>query len=172
MLESMDGGDLEDVVISNLTMRKVVAAPIFLRLGARMRSPEGRQIGHLRRVRISDINVYDSDSYYGVIIAGLPGHCIQDVSLRNLNLGFRGGLTPADALKEVPEGEKLYPDPWMFGGFMPAKGFFLRHVDGLEADRVHFSFLSPDTRPLVLREDASHLVFSNITEDGKPVKIR
>ncbi len=28
MLESMDGGDLEDVVISNLTMRKVVAAPI------------------------------------------------------------------------------------------------------------------------------------------------
>lgn len=40
-LETVDGGHLEDIVISNITMRDIVNAPIFLRLGARMRSPEG-----------------------------------------------------------------------------------------------------------------------------------
>ena len=38
-LETVDGGHLEDIVINNITMRNIVNAPIFLRLGARMRSP-------------------------------------------------------------------------------------------------------------------------------------
>ena len=33
-LETVDGGLLEDVTITNLTMRDIVNAPIFLRLGA------------------------------------------------------------------------------------------------------------------------------------------
>ena len=44
-LETVDGGHLEDIVISNITMRNIVNAPIFLRLGARMRSPEGTPVG-------------------------------------------------------------------------------------------------------------------------------
>jgi len=39
-LESVDGALLEDVTITNITMRDIINAPIFLRLGARMRGPE------------------------------------------------------------------------------------------------------------------------------------
>lgn len=54
-LETVDGGLLEDVTITNITMRDIVNAPIFLRLGARMRGPEGTPVGKLRRINISDV---------------------------------------------------------------------------------------------------------------------
>lgn len=41
-LETVDGGLLEDITISNITMRDVSNAPIFLRLGSRMRGQIGR----------------------------------------------------------------------------------------------------------------------------------
>lgn len=174
MLESMDGGDLEDVVISNLTMRRAVGAPLFLRIGARMRSPQGRQIGHMRRILISDINAYDSETTYNTIIAGIPGHCIEDVTLRNLHLHGMGVMNATGQLKEVPEYEKNYPDPWMFGRDkkMPSKGMFLRHVRGLTLDGVHFRFAQPDDRPLIIKEDVQGLVARDITEEGKSVKVK
>jgi len=39
-LETVDGGLLEDVTISNITLRDVSNTPFFIRLGARMRGPE------------------------------------------------------------------------------------------------------------------------------------
>lgn len=72
-LETVDGGHLEDIVISNITMRNIVNAPIFLRLGARMRSPEGTPVGTMKRILISDINVWNADSRYASIINGVPG---------------------------------------------------------------------------------------------------
>src|SRR3954453_20877578 len=40
-IESVDGAVIEDVSITNITMRGVLGAPIFVRLGARMRGPAG-----------------------------------------------------------------------------------------------------------------------------------
>jgi polygalacturonase len=40
-LETVDGALLEDIAISNITMRDISNCPIFLRLGARMRGPAG-----------------------------------------------------------------------------------------------------------------------------------
>ncbi len=44
-LETVDGALLEDVTISNITMRDVVNDPIFLRLGSRMRGPKEAAVG-------------------------------------------------------------------------------------------------------------------------------
>ena len=46
-LETVDGGLLEDVTINNITMRDIGNAPIFLRLGRRMRGPEGTPVGEV-----------------------------------------------------------------------------------------------------------------------------
>jgi polygalacturonase len=73
-LETVDGGHLEDVTISNVTMRDIANSPIFLRLGSRMRSPEGTPVGELRRVNITNFVVYNADPRYGSIISGIPGH--------------------------------------------------------------------------------------------------
>src|SRR5579863_64993 len=39
-LESVDGALLEDVTVSNISMRDIMSAPIFMRLGKRMRGPD------------------------------------------------------------------------------------------------------------------------------------
>src|SRR4051794_23963804 len=54
-LETVDGATIEDVCITNLTMRDVINAPIFLRIGARMRGPDGVPIGTLRHVTINNL---------------------------------------------------------------------------------------------------------------------
>jgi polygalacturonase len=46
-LETVDGAILEDITITNITMRNVTTAPIFLRLGARLRGPVGTKPGTL-----------------------------------------------------------------------------------------------------------------------------
>jgi polygalacturonase len=54
-LETVDGGHLENVTISNVTMRDIANAPIFLRLGSRLRSPEGTPVGYLRRINYLEL---------------------------------------------------------------------------------------------------------------------
>lgn len=177
LVESMDGGIVEDIVISNCTMRDCIDTPLFFRLGARMRSPEGTPVGTLKRVLVSDLNCWNSTSVHGIQLTGIPGHCIENVTLRNIHVNFDGGYGKASALKTVPENEKSYPDPWMFGSrglspagpavVMPAKGMFLRHVRGITVDGMHFSYNAPDDRELIITEDASNLNFRDITLDGE-----
>src|SRR5262245_2919236 len=73
-LETVDGGLLEDVTISNIAMRDIVNAPIFMRLGSRMRGPEGVAVGALRRVIISNVVCSNALSSLASIISGIPGH--------------------------------------------------------------------------------------------------
>ena len=102
-LETVDGGVLEDVTVTNVTMRHVTTAPIFLRLGNRARAPEGTPVAALRRVTISNIVASDVESRYAAILAGVPEHPVEDVLLSNIRLQFRGGGTEADANAEVAE---------------------------------------------------------------------
>lgn len=92
-IESVDGGPIEDVTISNITMREVSNSPLFLRLGSRLRAPENTPVGTLRRITISNVVVSDADPRYASIIAGVPGHPIEDVRLNNIRIVYRGGIT-------------------------------------------------------------------------------
>ncbi len=148
-LETVDGGLLEDVSISNITMRDITNAPIFLRLGNRMRGPGGVTVGQLRRINISDIVVYDADPRFGSIISGIPGHDIEDVKLSNIRIYYRGGGTKEQAALEPPEKENAYPEPSMFGD-IPAYGFFVRHAKGIEFSGVTVGWLKEDLRPAFL----------------------
>ena len=85
-IESVDGSHVEDIAVSNITMRDVSNAPIFLRLGSRMRAPKGTAVGSIRRVTISGLVVYDADPRYGSIISGIPGHDVEDVRLSNIRI--------------------------------------------------------------------------------------
>ena len=168
-LETVDGGRLEDIVISNITMRDIVNSPIFLRLGARMRSPEGTPVGSMKRILISNVNVFNADSRYSSIISGIPGAIIEDVSLSNIHIYHQGGYTEADGQRTPPEQEKVYPEPWMFGT-IPAKGFYIRHARNIRLDNVHFHYEQPDGRPLMVTDDATGITYRNITSDGKVYK--
>ncbi|HWW76710.1 MAG TPA: glycosyl hydrolase family 28 protein, partial [Pyrinomonadaceae bacterium] len=160
-LETVDGGPLEDVTVSNVTMRDVVTAPIFLRLGARMRGPSGAPPGVLRRVQISNVVVYNAEPRFASIIAGLPGHPVEDVRLSDIRILYRGGGTRAQAAIEPPEKETNYPEPSMFGD-LPAYGFFIRHARGVELSNVSVGFMAEDLRPAFHLEDVRGAAFTNV----------
>lgn len=157
-LETVDGAQLEDVTINNITMRDIVNAPIFLRLGARMRGPEGTPVGTLRRVIISNIVAYNVDGKAGAIISGIPGNDIEDVSLHDINIYFKGGGTKEQASIEVPGLENGYPEPGRFG-VTPAYGFFVRHVDGISFDNIHLELMSNDDRPSFVLDSVKNASF-------------
>lgn len=160
-LESVDGGLLEDIVINNITMRDIVNAPLFLRLGSRMRSPEGTPVGKMRRISISNVNVYNADSRYACIISGVPGHVVEDVSLSNIRIHFKGGYTEEEGKIVPPENEKGYPEPWMFGT-IPASAFFVRHARNICFDKVQVSFEKDDYRPGFVLTDAEDIRLEDV----------
>jgi polygalacturonase len=164
-LESVDGSHLEDVSISNVTMREVGDVPIFIRLGRRMRGPETLSVGSVRRVSISDVVVYDSDAKQAVLIAGIPGHPIEQLRLSNIQLTMEGGAPEAQAAVTVPEMEEGYPEPYYFGA-LPAYGFFLRHVRGLRLNDVEVQYLKPDARPAFVLEDVHDADFHHVTAEA------
>ena len=168
-LETVDGGALEDIVISNITMRDIVNSPIFLRLGARLRSPKGTAVGTMKRVLISNINVFNADSRYSSIISGIPEAIIEDITLSNIHIWYQGGYSKEDVNEVIPEQEKLYPEPWMFGT-VPAKGFYIRHAKGITLDNVNFHYQNTDSRPLFVTDDVINITYRNITVDGEEYK--
>jgi polygalacturonase len=160
-LETVDGGPIEDIAVTNVTMRDVVTAPIFLRLGARMRGPAGAPAGVLRRVQISNVVVYNADPRYASIIAGLPGHPVEDVRLSDIRILYKGGGTRAQAVLQPPERETNYPEPSMFGE-LPAYGFFIRHARGVELSNVEVGFMAEELRPAFHLEDVRGAIFTGV----------
>jgi polygalacturonase len=154
-LETVDGGLLEDVTITNITMRDIVSAPLFLRLGSRLRGPaESTKTGTLQRVRLSNIVCSNSASHLGCIISGVPGHEIQDLTLQGIYIQHRGGGTKEQAAIVPPENETKYPEPNMFGN-MPAQGMYLRHVKNLTLSGIEIAAMSDDARPVLIFQNVS-----------------
>ena len=166
-LESVDGGLLEDVTISNITMRDVANCPIFMRLGSRMRGPAGAPVGELRRVSVSNIVVYNAEPKYASIISGIPGHEIEDITLSNIRIYYKGGGTKQQAALEPPEKETDYPEPAMFGE-IPAYGFFVRHVRGLEMNAIRVSYAKDDVRAPFILANAKSVDLRDIKAQHAP----
>lgn len=197
-LETVDGGVIEDVTITNLAMREIVSAPIFIRLGNRARGPEGTRAGAIRRVQISRVTGSDCDARYPVVIVGLRDHPIEDVTLSDIHLVSRGGMTldqvaqqPAELINTfflrgseagltgprdpfvVPERETAYPEPSMFG-LLPASAIYARHVRNLLVRDFTLTFVAPDQRPSVTLDDVAGVTLENVRSprvEGQPALV-
>jgi hypothetical protein len=143
-------------------MRDVTNSPIFLRLGARMRGPAGTPVGELRRVMISNVIAYNADAHFASIIAGLPGHDIEDVQLNNIRIYYRPIDSPLTKIQTVvPEHEKTYPEPQKMG-VMPSYGFFIRHAKNVRMNNVQVSYLQKETRPSFVINDVTGIELRNV----------
>jgi polygalacturonase len=198
-LETVDGAILEDITVTNISMRDIITAPIFLRLGARMRGPDNTPVGTLKRVIISNIVCSNCVSNLGSIVSGIPGHPIEDVKIGNIQLLHQGGGTKEDAAYQPPEYEDMYPEPTMFVGGprpsgrgpdgrwipegqartgsgrgprpaaapviphkMPAHGFYLRHVKGIQFDNIEIRAGQDDLRPAFVLDSVEDADFFRI----------
>ena len=162
-LETVDGALLEDITITNSTMRDMFTGPIFMRLCSRLRGPkETTKVGTLKRILISNLTCYNAPMKVSSILSGIPGYCIEDVKLSNIYIETVGGA-PADATRvQPPELENKYPEPGMFGA-SPASGFYLRHVRNLEMSHVELANTTPDVRPAFSLHDVERADFFAVT---------
>jgi polygalacturonase len=153
-LETVDGGILEDVTITGVTMRDIRNAPIYLRLGSRMRGPAGVRVGRLRRVQISNVVSYGPANTMPVIISGVPGHSVDDIKISEVHLIQQGGGTAELARIRPPEQENEYPEPARLGS-LPSQHFFIRHARNIELSNITMENEQPDARPVFWLEDVT-----------------
>ena len=176
-IESVDGANICGLMISNITMYRV-GSPLYMRLGARMRAPEGTPVGSMRDVTLSSIYAdFDGTSYhthyiylphqqcigpiatpfpYVPMIMGIPEHPIENLSIRDVTIVMPGGVAAKDALPlPLPEKENGYPDVNMYGWkkHLPAACLFMRHVRGYREKNLVLKTHAPDERPLSIVED-------------------
>jgi len=162
-LETSDGALLEDIAISNTTMRDLYSGPLFLRLGARLRGPkESTKVGTLKRIAISNLVCYNAPQKGCSILSGIPGYPIEDVKLSNIYIETVGGGDAAMAKAQPTEQEAEYPEPGRFG-VTPASGFYLRHMKRVEMSHVEIANTTPDARPAFHLHDVERADFFAIT---------
>ena len=153
-IETVDGGRLEHVSVSEIRMTNV-RAPVFVRLARRGRGQNVPAAGRLRDVSISNLAAVGAMTASS--ITGIPGHLVSEISLKNIRITARGGGEAESVDRPVPELEKRYPDAYMFND-LPAYGLYCRHVDGLKMDGIDLRVEQPDARPALMLDDASRVV--------------
>lgn len=170
-IESVDGGDIDNVLVENIHAENTGNA-LFIRLGHRA----GEAPGTVKNVTIRNLYVdipfgrpdldYDmrgpSLPYFHnplpSSIAGIPGHCVENVLLENIKVMCPGRASkgmaymPLWRLEAIPEKIENYPEFSMFGE-LPAYGLFVRHARNLTFRNVEFILKDQDFRPKYVFDD-------------------
>ena len=149
--EVVDQGRMENIVVDNISLSHVHHYPIYITTGRRNRGPKERtDISSARDISINNVIADDCDSLAGIIVTGMPGTPIRNVSLSNIRIQYRGGGKKVE--KTYREQAENYPEP-RWAGPTPSYGLFARHVDGLRVHNVQFELIRPDERPDIILED-------------------
>ncbi|MBU2950945.1 glycoside hydrolase family 28 protein [Tamlana agarivorans] len=126
-IELVDGGRLENIDISRITMKNV-GSPVFIRLGNRGRvyknfkaqiqnadaKPEGAPIGSIKNVRISDI--------------------VAEVTIEDLNERTPGIYHPPTFIKEFPDQMMAQAGPIMITGIPD------HYIENVTLENIDISF--------------------------------
>ncbi len=179
-IESVDGGIIENIKVQNIVAKNTGNA-IFIRLGHR----DGEKPGIIKNVLIKDAKVqipfgrpdidYDLrgpevpffHNAFPASMTGIPGNPVENVVIENLEISYPGRASkgmaylPLSRLKQVPENIKRYPEFDMFRE-LPAWGFYVRHVNGLQFKNVTLKLDNDDFRPAFVFDDVRDLKMENI----------
>jgi len=183
-LLTVDGAHLRNVQISDITMVNV-KTPMLLRLGSRLsvfrKGKDSQQsTGTLENVVIKNVKAQAAAKAQlmpptGILITGVPGHYITNVTLENIEISLAGGGTEENARQQVPEAVDKYPEVKTFGPLVPAYGIWARHVKGLKLVNITLHLDSTDLRPAFICEDGQDIELDGrkISETtGKPTTIQ
>ena len=77
-------------------------------------------------------------------ICGLKESLLENITLKSVHLKLSGGVQ--EYKKEVPEEAQDYPEVYVYGRILPAKGIYFRHINGLTLDNVTVETYQEDKR--------------------------
>jgi hypothetical protein len=177
-IQTCEGGSMRNMVFSNLIMKKV-PRPIFMTFNRQRTGvdtptnvPPMKRMGDFlfANVRVDNSEL---DEHSVLVITGLPGHPIENITLDNFNCTVGGGGTREQAarreLEELtadnqrvhrwPEYEKLH-------GAALGHALYARHVRGLTVRNSQFAAARPDYRPSVVCDDVEQVVLAGLQMRG------
>ena len=97
-------------------------------------------------------NTRESDWQMTSNVCGLKESPLENIVLRNVHLKLDGGVK--EYKKEVPEEAQDYPEVYVYGRILPAKGIYFRYINGLTLEHV-----TVETYHFDARED---FIFENV----------
>ncbi len=168
-LTNVDGGILEGITISNIRIDGA-EVPIFLRLGNRARKYKvdipSPGVGTFSDIKISNVSASNAGTT-GCSITGIPGHDMENVSLSNISISFKGDGTIKEPENPLPELADNYPESTMWGK-LPAYGFYIRHAKGISFSDIQFHLADKDPRPALVMNEVKELKITGLTASAVP----
>ena len=181
-LQVAHGGAMRNLIFSNIVM-DMVSNPISVRLGGWRDGDENIKPWFLddsrwTEGRLSDVlftniraripvrylqgtpkesHTFKENEKTCITVTGTTSTRPQRITFNQVEVTCPGGGTATDAARVIPELDRQYPAPFMFG-VPPAYGLFARHVDGLVLKEVRFRLESPDERPPIVCTDVTNFV--------------
>jgi polygalacturonase len=132
-------GDLNDVLISDITMKKV-ATPFHFLLKS------GNTAGRLTVSRVTATGVYRA----ACSVESWGEAPFKNVTFRDMDIEFDGGGTAEKPPREIKA-------PGVDARPLPAWGFYARHVENLTFEDVRLTCTKPDQRPVMICDDVNDL---------------
>jgi hypothetical protein len=198
-LYSVDGGQIRNVLVENVTIHEGYAALLMhvgdRRLFARSETGELPPPGGMENIVVRNLHATFAERSFrdlltghGIalhgpahekpmkiaenFISGLRDHPITNVRLENITLkNLPGGGTQAGVLERVPENSDHYPLQGMFGR-LPAWALYLRHVHNITIDNLVLETSAADERPALLADGVVNLDVGAAVARGKRFEIK
>lgn len=101
-------------------------------------------------------NTAESDWQMTSNVCGLAERYLQNITLKNVYLKLDGGVKEYN--RNVPEEAQDYPEVYVYGRILPAKGIYFRYVDGLTLDNVRVETYREDKRDAFVFEKVNNAV--------------
>ncbi|GAB3958699.1 glycoside hydrolase family 28 protein [Spirosoma harenae] len=155
---TVDGAQIKRVTLSDISLRNIKRAGIFVRLNTRNKKYGTNATNNtpaLQNILIANIQG-SRLAALGCSITGLTNYPVENVVLRNLNFEFEGGITEFKPTA-VPEKADAYPVGTMFGATLSAYGFYVRHARNVTFDQIQLRFVKEDQRPALVFDDVEEL---------------
>jgi polygalacturonase len=165
-ITSNDSAVIEDVHYKDIKIANA-AVPIFVLVTDRLRTGEpGAKVGKIRNVTFQNITVTDvvAGKHHGpaaaATISGRPDSVIENVTLDNVKITYKGGDKQDEASVTPPYPKEKYSPNGM--GPRPASGFYVRHAKGLTFRNVEVAYETPTVKPPLVFFDVHGLLLDRL----------
>ena len=163
-IQMCEGGAMKNMQFSNIVMRNVPRAVFMTFNQWRMGVDSPKELPPMKAMsdfQFSHFRVDNSDltnTPTGIVLSGVPGHSIENISFDDISLAsFGGGTAEQAAIRNLPEFVDRRPEFGVFGKAIPFVGFYARHVRGLTLSNMRFDAIKPEVRAAIVCENVENV---------------